>query len=169
MLLWFVGTAIAIVRFVFQDPRFDYRLLVVGAVLPLADGLMGGARVLHTLVFSLVVLAVVMVSTSRRGRLRPLLLGLPIGLLLHLVVDGAWTDTRLFWWPLGGFDLSGTELPEAARGWWAVADGAGRPGDPGVGVAVVAAVATGGAPSFLDDRAALRRTVRGAVEHSSPC
>ncbi|MGH9269648.1 MAG: hypothetical protein ACRDZ2_00055 [Ilumatobacteraceae bacterium] len=121
MLLWFVGTAIAIVRFVFQDPRFDYRLLVVGAVLPLADGLFGGARILHTLVFSLVVLAVVMLSTSRRGRLRPLLLGLPIGLLLHLVVDGAWTDTRLFWWPLGGLDLAGTELPETARGWWAVA------------------------------------------------
>ena len=121
MLLWFVGTAIAIVRFVFQDPRFDYRLLVVGAALPLADGLFGGARILHTLVFSLVVLAVVMVTTSRRGRRRPLLLGLPIGLLLHLVVDGAWTDTQLFWWPLGGVDLSGTELPEAARGWWAVA------------------------------------------------
>jgi hypothetical protein len=62
-----------------------------------------------------------MVTTSRRGRRRPLLLGLPIGLLLHLVVDGAWTDTQLFWWPLGGVDLSGTELPEAARGWWAVA------------------------------------------------
>jgi hypothetical protein len=120
VLLWFVGTAIAIVRFVFQDPRFDYRLLVVGAVLPLGDGIFGGAGILHTLAFSLVVLAVVMVSTSRRGRLRPLLLGLPIGLLLHQVVDGAWTDTRLFWWPLGGFDLAGTELPEEARGWWVV-------------------------------------------------
>ncbi|MGI9052814.1 MAG: hypothetical protein ACR2HQ_09225 [Ilumatobacteraceae bacterium] len=120
MVLWFVGAAIAIVRFVFQDPRFDYRLLIVGAVLPLGDGLFGGARILHTLLFSLVVLAVVMLATSRRGRVRPLLLGLPIGTLLHLVVDGAWTDTRLFWWPAGGFDLAGTPLPETSRGWWSV-------------------------------------------------
>ena len=41
MFLWFVGTAIATVRFVFQDPRFDYRLLIVGAVLPLLDLLFG--------------------------------------------------------------------------------------------------------------------------------
>lgn len=120
MVLWFVGASIAIVAFVFQDPRFDYRLLIVGALLPLGDGLFGGARVLHTLVFSLVLLAAVMLTTSRRGRLRPLLLGLPIGTLLHLVVDGAWTDTQLFWWPVAGFDLAGTPLPETARGVWSV-------------------------------------------------
>ena len=31
------------VWFVFRDPRFDYRLLIVGSVLPLLDGVTGGA------------------------------------------------------------------------------------------------------------------------------
>ena len=31
---WFLGTALLSVHFVFTDPRFDYRLLLVGAVLP---------------------------------------------------------------------------------------------------------------------------------------
>ena len=34
MLLWFLGTALLSVFFVFTDPRFDYRLLLVGSVLP---------------------------------------------------------------------------------------------------------------------------------------
>ncbi len=120
MVLWFVGTAIATVRFVFQDPRFDYRLLIVGSVLPLADGVFGGAGVLHTLAFSLFLLLVVMLVTIGRRPARRLLLGLPIGTLLHLVFDGAWTDTDLFWWPLGGTGFGGAALPEVARGWWAV-------------------------------------------------
>ena len=37
------ATAIVTVWFVFRDPRFDYRLLIVGSVLPLADGVTGGA------------------------------------------------------------------------------------------------------------------------------
>ena len=43
---WFIGTAIVTVWAVFRDPRFDYRLLVVGAVVPLVDGFTGGAWVL---------------------------------------------------------------------------------------------------------------------------
>jgi hypothetical protein len=118
MFLWFVGTAIATVWFVFRDPRFDYRLLVVGAVLPLADVVFGGARVMHTLVFGLVLLAVVMLATFGRRPARRLWLGLPIGVLLHLVFDGAWTDTDLFWWPFGGWSFDDAALPEASRGWW---------------------------------------------------
>ena len=121
MVLWFVGTAIVTVRFVFQDPRFDYRLLIVGAVLPLADGVLGPLRVLHTLAFSLLALLVVMLATRRGGSARRLWLGLPIGLLLHLVFDGAWTDPDLFWWPVGGLSFDDAELPERARGWWSVA------------------------------------------------
>ena len=33
MFLWFLGTALWTVFFVFTDPRFDYRLLLVGSVL----------------------------------------------------------------------------------------------------------------------------------------
>ena len=34
MFLWFFGTAILSVWFVFRDDRFDYRLLIVGSILP---------------------------------------------------------------------------------------------------------------------------------------
>ena len=34
VLLWFIGTAIVSVWYVFSDPFFDYRLLLVGALLP---------------------------------------------------------------------------------------------------------------------------------------
>jgi hypothetical protein len=119
MFLWFIGTAIVTVRYVFRDPAFDYRLLIVGSVLPLADVVTGRAGVLHTLLFSLVLMFVVMLSTVGRRPVRKLLLGLPIGTMLHLVFDVTWTDTDLFWWPLGGWSFDDDRLPEAVRGpWW---------------------------------------------------
>jgi hypothetical protein len=117
MFLWFIGTAVLAVAYIFRDPSFDYRLLIVGAILPLADAVTGGAGVLHTLVLSLVLMLVVMLSTVGRRPVRKLLLGLPIGTMLHLVFDGAWATTELFWWPLGGWSFEGLRLPEASRGW----------------------------------------------------
>ena len=120
MLLWFAGTAVVTIWFVFRDPRFDYRLLVVGSIAPaVVDVWFGGARVLHSLAFSVGLLAVVMIATIGRRALRRTLLGLPLGTLLHLVYTGAWTDTSTFWWPFsGGFDDA--QLPIVARGWWNV-------------------------------------------------
>ena len=120
VLLWFVGTAVVTIWFVFRDPRFDYRLLVVGSIAPpLVDGWFGGARVLHSLAFSVGLLVLVMLVTIGRPALRRTLLGLPLGTLLHLVYTGAWTDTSTFWWPMsGGFDDA--QLPIVARGWWNV-------------------------------------------------
>ena len=67
MLFWFVGTAVLSVWFVFRDPRFDYRLLVVGSVLPaVVDGFLGGARVLHSLTFSVALRVLVMLATAGR-------------------------------------------------------------------------------------------------------
>jgi membrane-bound metal-dependent hydrolase YbcI (DUF457 family) len=116
--LWFIATSVVTVRFVFRDPTFDYRLLIVGSVLPLADGVTGHAGVLHTLVFSLVLMVVVMLSTVGRRPVRKALLGLPIGVMLHLVFDAVWVDNDLFWWPLGGWSFEDDRMPEAARGWW---------------------------------------------------
>jgi hypothetical protein len=120
MIVWFAATAVAAVMYVFRDPRFDYRLLVVGSVLPLVDGLFGGARVLHSLSCSVALLAVVMLATQGRA-IRATLLGVPIGTFLHLVFDGAWTDTTVFWWPFGGTSFDGAELFEVGRGWWSIA------------------------------------------------
>jgi len=116
---WFLGTAVLAVWFVFRDPAFDYRLLLVGAILPaLVDAVFGGARVLHSVTFSIVLLGVLMLSTKRGSGLRKMLLGLPIGTLLHLVFTGAWTDTAVFWWPFTGFGFDGAAHPVAERGWW---------------------------------------------------
>jgi hypothetical protein len=121
MLFWFVGTAVATVWLVFRDPRFDYRLLVVGSVLPAAiDGIFGGARAMHSVVVSVTVLALVMAVTAGRKPIRRTLLGLPVGMLLHLVFTGAWTSSRVFWWPLFGLDFEGAGHPVAERGWWNV-------------------------------------------------
>lgn len=121
MLFWFVATAVLAVAYVFRDPRFDYRLLIVGAVLPEAEVVLGRASVMHTLSFSVALLVLVMAVTAGRSPRRKLLLGLPIGTFLHLVFDGAWGDAKLFWWPALGASLDGAEVPSLARGWWSLA------------------------------------------------
>lgn len=121
MFFWFIGTVVVAVWFVFRDPAFDYRLLLVGAVLPaVVDALFGGARVLHSITFSVVLLAVLMLATPGRKPIRKMLLGLPVGTLLHLVFTGAWTNTTVFWWPFGGFSFGDAPHPVAQRGWWNV-------------------------------------------------
>ncbi len=120
MFLWFIGTAIMTVGVVFRDPHFDYRLLIVGSVLPVADGLFGGARALHSVTVSVGLLAVLMLATSGRRPIRKMLLGLPIGMILHLVFDGAWNNTEVFWWPLFGTSLDDAPLPVVDRGWLSV-------------------------------------------------
>jgi hypothetical protein len=58
-----------------------------------------------------------MIVTAGRRPIRRRLLSLPIGVLLHLVFDGAFSATEVFWWPfMGGFDDA--PLPIAQRGWW---------------------------------------------------
>ena len=120
MFLWFIGTAVITVWYVFRDPRFDYRLLAVGSVLPELDALFGGMRWLHSLACSVLLLGVVMVVSIGHKQLRKLLLGLPIGMLLHLVFDGAWATTEVFWWPFTGAPIGDEPLPSAQRGWWNV-------------------------------------------------
>jgi len=112
VLLWFAGGAWVIVWSVFQDPAIDYRLVMLGAVLPdLLDAPFGGAGVLHSLAAGVFGLAVVMAATRRRRRLRRRLLALPIGLFVHLILDGMWTNIQVFWWPFRGWSFGGTGLP----------------------------------------------------------
>jgi len=118
---WFIGTAVLTVGLVFRDPRFDYRLVVVGSVLAILDGLVfGGVGALHSVTVSVALLAVVMIATSGRRPIRKLLLGLPIGMILHLVFDAAWNDTDTFWWPFTGWGFDDASIPVVDRGWWSV-------------------------------------------------
>lgn len=121
MFLWFLGTAVAAVWYVFRDPNFDYRLLCVGAILPdVVDVWFGGARAFHSLTVSIAALVLVVVASAGRRRWRKRALAVPIGMMLHLVFDGAFSNTRLFWWPLGGLSFRDDPLPSVARGWFDV-------------------------------------------------
>lgn len=121
MLLWFLGGSLVIVWSVFRDPAIDYRLVMLGALLPdLVDGPLGGARVFHSVVTAVAVLTIVMLATIGRRALRRRWLALAIGVFLHLVLDFAFSDTRAFWWPFTGLALPDSPLPSIDRGWWSL-------------------------------------------------
>ena len=116
MLLWFAGGSLVLVWQVFRDPAIDYRLVIAGALTPDAvDVVLGGPRVLHTLVASAVLLVAVMLVTRHRRGIRRRLLALPIGTFLHLVLDAMWARTAVFWWPAFGPSFPGGGLPSLSR------------------------------------------------------
>jgi membrane-bound metal-dependent hydrolase YbcI (DUF457 family) len=116
MLLWFAGMAFVMVWNVFRDPAIDYRLVMVGALLPdVIDAPFGGARVMHSVTASAVLLGLVMVGTRHRRALRRRLLAVPIGTFLHLVLDFMWTQAHVFWWPFLGWSFTGHGLPSLER------------------------------------------------------
>lgn len=122
MILWFAGMAVLAVWLVFRDPAIDHRLIVAGALLPdVIDGILGAIGMwspwpAHTLVASAALLVGVMLATRGRRRLRRQLLALPIGTFLHLVLDGAWAGTAVFWWPVLGASVGTQALPSMDRG-----------------------------------------------------
>lgn len=121
MFFWFVGTVIGSVWFIFRDPEFSYRYVIVGAVLPDAVELwFGQAGPLHSVVTSVVLLSVVMFATIGARPRRKRWLAFVIGLFMHLIFDGAFLNTKMFWWPLSGLSFSGASVPSVSRGWWNV-------------------------------------------------
>lgn len=119
MILWSVGTAVLTIWFVFGDPRFDYRWLILGSVAPLAiDVWSGGAWVMHTVLVSVLLMTAVMLGTIGKRAVRRSLLGLPLGTFLYLVFSGAWADQNVFWWPFSGWASDWAPLPITERGWW---------------------------------------------------
>ena len=116
MVLWFIGPSILIVWSVFRSPAADYRVVAVGALLPLVELPLGEPRLFHSLTGAAALLVGVMVGGRGQRLVQRRLLGLPIGVLIHLVLDGAWADTHGFWWPVLGTSWSTSELPELGRG-----------------------------------------------------
>ena len=113
MFLWFAACAVVVVALVFGSGGVDYRVVALGAVLPLAENVSGAPWVLHTLAGSVVLLVAVMALTAGRGRRlrRRRWIGLPIGTLVFLVASGSWSRTELFWWPVGGSGGVGHGVP----------------------------------------------------------
>lgn len=118
MFFWFVGLSLVVVWMVFRSPAVDYRLIVLGALLPLVELPFGEPRFLHSLAAPVLFMVLIMVVARGRRLRQRQLVGVPIGLFLHLVLDGAWADTTAFWWPFAGFGWSEAELYELARGGW---------------------------------------------------
>jgi LexA-binding, inner membrane-associated putative hydrolase len=118
VVLWFAGGAFVGVWLVFRSPAVDYRLVVAGALLPLVELPFGSPRVLHSLTGAAALLALAMVATPRRRLAQRRLVAVPIGVLIHLLLDGVWTDTQAFWWPFAGLAWSDAPLPELSRGWF---------------------------------------------------
>jgi hypothetical protein len=114
--LWFAGGAFVLVWLVFRSPAVDYRLVMVGALLPLVELPFGSPRVLHSLTGAVALLVLAMVATPRHRLVQRRLIAIPIGVFVHLLLDGVWTDTDAFWWPFSGLAWSGARLPELERG-----------------------------------------------------
>jgi hypothetical protein len=109
MLFWFIGTSVASVWSVFRDPKFAYRWVIVGALIPI-----------FSVVTVVGVLTAVMLLTigknATKKAARKNFLALTIGLFMHLVFDGAFLDTKMFWWPLAGITTDGYAIPFVERG-----------------------------------------------------
>ncbi|MDA0192318.1 MAG: hypothetical protein O3A24_02720 [Actinobacteria bacterium] len=119
MFLWFIGTSVATIWFVFHDKKFAYRLVVAGALAPDAiEVFLGHAGPLHSVVTMVAIMAAVMLITYGRKKSRSKMLAVVIGMFLHLVFDGAFANTEMFWWPLWGFEFGDYALPVFDRGLW---------------------------------------------------
>jgi hypothetical protein len=114
--LWFAGGAFVLVWLVFRSPAVDYRLVIVGALLPLGELPFGSPRLLHSVTGAALLLVAAMVLTPRRRLAQRRLVAIPIGVLVHLLLDGIWTNTQAFWWPFAGLAWSDARLPELSRG-----------------------------------------------------
>jgi len=69
---------------------------------------------MHTLIASVTAMLIIMLATKNKRPLRRRLLAIPIGMFLHLVFDGAFASTEVFWWPFTGGSLN-EELPVTQR------------------------------------------------------
>ena len=120
MLFWHLGVTAAVIFFTLGRRRIDYRVVLLGAVLPdIIDKPIGrlffeetfqNSRLFgHTLLLSVVLL--LGIQLTLRGKTARRWFILPIAMLLHLVLDGMWNQPITFFWPLFGTDFP--KMPEA--------------------------------------------------------
>lgn len=121
MLIWFAVMSVLMVAIVFRSAGLDYRTVILGSVLPVGEAAFGGPRVLHSVVGAVAVLTLVMLATPRRRLIRRSLLGIPIGLMCHLVLDGSFTSTAIFWWPIPDTAFADGQVPELDHLWASLA------------------------------------------------
>lgn len=124
MIFFHTGGALFLFRWIFRDPKVDIRFLLLGALIPdiidlplgtllLAETFSSGELWAHTLAAPTVAAAVVLVST-RRGRTRRAWMAGVVGWFFHLLLDGMWMSTEVFFWPFAGLDF-----PRGPDPYWA--------------------------------------------------
>ncbi len=123
MLFWHMGMTCAIVFFALGTRRIDYRVVLLGAIVPdlidkpigrifFEDHFHNGRLFGHTLLVATVMLLGIQLTlrgaTARRWFI------LPICMLIHQVLDGMWNEPITWFWP-----LFGTEFPvDPDPGYW---------------------------------------------------
>jgi hypothetical protein len=112
VLFWYLGPSIVAVHDIFRSRGLDYRLIGLGALLPLLiDAPLGYYAYGHSLVVAVVALGLVMLVTIGRPRLvRRRVICVPIGWLCGLVLSGAFLHDVSFLWPLLGSDFPDDSL-----------------------------------------------------------
>jgi inner membrane protein len=115
VLFWHLGITAAIVFVTLGRRRIDYRVVLLGAILPdLLDKPVGriffqdtfeSSRIFgHT--FAFVLLSMLVVQLFLRGNTARRWFILPIAVLIHLALDAMWDQPVTLFWP-----LFGTEFP----------------------------------------------------------
>jgi membrane-bound metal-dependent hydrolase YbcI (DUF457 family) len=116
MILWHLGATLLLARYVFRDARMDLRWVALGSLLPdlidkpiaavLFNDTFETHRIFsHALITPVVALFVVLALTDRGSVARRAAIGVVIGAMFHLILDGAWIDPEAFLWPFFGFDF----------------------------------------------------------------
>lgn len=127
MIFWHLGLTVALIFVTLGVRRIDYRVVLIGAVLPdLIDKPIGqiffheqfqtGRLYGHTLLFVTVLLLGIQL-TLRGERARRWFI-LPIAALIHLALDGMWSEPVTLFWPL--FSTSFPVDPESGYLWEAL-------------------------------------------------
>lgn len=111
MFFWHLGIAVAVIYFTLGRRRIDYRVVLLGAILPdLIDKPIGKiffeetfqtSRLYgHTLLFSVV--ALFAIQLVLRGDTARTWFILPIAMIIHLASDAMWADPQTLFWPAFG-------------------------------------------------------------------
>jgi membrane-bound metal-dependent hydrolase YbcI (DUF457 family) len=121
MFFWYLGVGCALLLLTLGPRRIDYRLALLGLVLPLGDVLirilaypnsrLGVHLYLHTFVFALVLALLVM--TGLRGATARRWFVVPMATVMHLLLAGMLGDPVGLFWPLLGSHFA--KLPEGVR------------------------------------------------------
>jgi membrane-bound metal-dependent hydrolase YbcI (DUF457 family) len=127
VILFHIGGAFALFRWIYRDASAELAFLALGAVIPdvidlsigtllFADRFGTGELFAHSLLFPAGLGLATLVFT-RRGRWRRRLMLIVIGTLMHLLLDGMWTSTETFFWPLAGTDFPAQPSPYWPGAW----------------------------------------------------